>query len=984
MAGEKHLVFGPFRLDPDNECLWQGEEELQLPPKAFAVLHYLMEHHGRLVTKDELFRAVWSDVAVGDAALTFSVGEIRRALGDNSKAPQFIETVHRRGYRFIGKISGQRSAVSRQQLETRNLQLATHLVGREAELAQLQRWLGKALEGERQVVFVTGEPGIGKTRLVDAFVAQVAASGTVWIGRGQCIEQYGAGEAYLPVLEALGRLCRESGGERLIDLLGQHAPTWLVQMPSLLSAAELEGLQRKVLGATRERMLREMAEALEALTAEKPLVLWLEDLHWSDYSTLELLSFWARRQERARLLVIGTYRPVEVIMSSHPLKGVKQELQLHGQCEELPLGYLTEAAVGEYLAVRFPESQLPARLVGLIHQRTDGNPLFLVNVADYLVAQGSIVQCDGRWELKAGLEAVEVGVPENLQQMIERQIDRLSSEERRVLEVASVAGVESSAAAVAAGVEAEVGEVEKQCAGLARREQFLRSHGTDEWPDGTVAARYGFMHALYQEVLYERMTVRRRIELHRRIGEREEAAYGGRAGEIAAELAVHFGRGRDYQRAVQYLRQAGENATRRSAYVEAISLLTKGLELLKTLPDTPERTQQELVLQTALGPPLVVTKGQAAPEVRTAYTRAWELCQQVGETPQLFPVLFGLWVFYAMRAESKTAQELGERLMRLAQSAQDPELLLEAHRALGATLYLLGEFAPARGHLERSIALYDPQQHHAHAFLYGFDPGLSCLCYESWTLWLLGYPDQALKRSHESLRLAQELSHPWSLAVALGSAFCLHQFRREVQAVQERAEAMITLCSEEGFPTWLAAGTLWRGWVLAEQGQAEEGIAQMRQGIAAIRATGAELARPYNLALLAEAYGKVGQAEEGLTLLAEALDLVHKTGERNYEAELYRLKGELTLAQSRVQRLGSRVQKEAEECFRQAIDIARRQSAKSWELRAVISLSRLWQKQGKKAEARQMLAEIYGWFTEGFDTADLKEAKALLEKLGDR
>jgi len=368
--------------------------------------------------------------------------------------------------------------------------------------------------------------------------------------------------------------------------------------------------------------------------------------------------------------------------------------------------------------------------------------------------------------------------------------------------------------------------------------------------------------------------------------------------------------------------------------------------------------------------------------VEKVYMRARELCEQVGETPELFPVLWGLCPFYLVQAEHKRARELGEQLLRLAQSRQDPALLLEAHYVMGLTLYLLGELAPARTHLEQGSALYDSQQHHSLAFSYGsLDPGVACFCHTAAVLWHLGYPEQALKRSHEALTLAQEVSHPFSLAQSYSYAARLHQFRREGQTVQERAEAVIALTTEQGFPYWLAWGTMLRGWALAQQGQGEEGISQIRQGLAAWRATGAEMYRPYVLALLAEMHGKVGQAEEGLSVVVEALAFVERTEERFYEAELHRLKGELTL-QCNVQSPESKA-KEAEECFQKSIDIGRRQSAKSWELRAATSLARLWQQQGKKAEAGQMLAEIYGWFTEGFDTADLKDAKTLLDKLGD-
>jgi len=508
---------------------------------------------------------------------------------------------------------------------------------------------------------------------------------------------------------------------------------------------------------------------------------------------------------------------------------------------------------------------------------------------------------------------------------------------------------------------------------------------------------------LIQDAAYQSLLKSTRQHYHRQIAQVLEEQFPETRETQPELLAHHYTEAGLIAHAIPYWQRAGQRAVERSANVEAVADLTKGLELLTALPDTPERAQQELTLQIALGSVLVATKGYGAPEVEQAYTRARELCQQVGETPQLFPVLRGLYVVYGSRGELQLAHELGEQLLTLAQRQQDLALLLVAHFSLGFTLGDLGEFAPAREHLQQGLALYDPQQHRSLAFLYEQDFGVSCLGFMALTLWHLGYPDQALQRSHEALTLAQKLTHPFSLAAALGMAVIVHQCRREGQAVQQRAEALITLASEQGFALWVAWGSMLRGWALAAQGQGEEGIAQMRQGLTAFRATGAETPRSHFLALLAEASGKEGQIEEGLTLLAEALAVVHKTGERFSEAELYRLKGTLTLQskaslgqvsdKSRASQDKSEItspqhptpstqaEAEAEACFHKAIEIARRQQAKSLELRAVMSLSRLWQQQGKIEEARQMLAEIYGWFTEGFDTKDLQEAKALLAEL---
>src|SRR5262245_46771427 len=380
MEPGSHILFAPFRLDLRNQCLWRDGRVITLTPKAYAVLMCLVERHSQLVTKEELLNAVWPETYVTDAALKVCIGELRKALGDDARQPRFIETAHRRGYRFIGPITKARDE-ERQSAPPITTSATTSgrfsvplrlrispprdLVGREANLAQLSGWLERAMEGERQVVFITGEAGIGKTTLVESFLLSAARDPQVWIAHGQCLEQYGVGEAYLPVLEAVSRLCQEPGRERLIELLRRRAPTWLRQMPWLVSAADQEAFERESAGATRERMLREMAETIEALTVKTPLVMALEDLHWSDYSTLDLISYLARRREPARLLLIGAYRQADVISSGHPLKGVQQELKMSRRCAELALEFLSEAAVGEYLAARFPDGRLPAKLARL-------------------------------------------------------------------------------------------------------------------------------------------------------------------------------------------------------------------------------------------------------------------------------------------------------------------------------------------------------------------------------------------------------------------------------------------------------------------------------------------------------------------------------------------------------------------------------------------------------------------------------------------
>lgn len=613
--GNKQITFGPFRLDEPNECLWRGSQAIQLRPKAYAVLRYLVAHTSTLVTKQQLLDNVWPDTFVSDAVLKDCIRQLREVLGDEAKSPRFIETAHRRGYRFIAQIIDEIDQTSAPLRESTSvfprftalpppatLPLArVNMLDREPALTQMQGWLERALAADSQVVFVTGEAGIGKTTVVEAFLEQVAAPHNVWVARGQCLEQYGSGEAYLPVLDAFSRLGREHHrSQQLIEILRHHAPTWLVQMPGLTSGAEREMLQEQVLGVTRERMLREMAEAIEALTAERPLVLVLEDIHWSDYSTLDLVSFLARRRHAARLLLIGTYRPLEVIVTEHPLRVVKQELQLHKLCHELPLEYLTPEAVAEFLLLKFPAHRFPAGLRAMIHQRTEGNPLFMINVLEYLVDEKIIAEQDGRWELQVALDEVELGVPENIRNMIEKHIERLTPEEQRVLEGASVVGMDCSAVAMSAGLAEDVVRIEEICDGLARRHHFLLPAYLAELPDGTITPRYRFIHALYLDVLYKRVAPTRRAQIHGRIGERGERVYGDRVGEIAAELAVHFEESRDYVRAVKYLQLAAENAARRSADHEAVTLARRGSSCSAHCPTFLSAPHKKLICAVGL------------------------------------------------------------------------------------------------------------------------------------------------------------------------------------------------------------------------------------------------------------------------------------------------------------------------------------------------------------------------------------------------
>ncbi|MBM4254307.1 MAG: hypothetical protein FJ147_00240 [Deltaproteobacteria bacterium] len=583
--------------------------------------------------------------------------------------------------------------------------LASSLVGRNAELTQLHSWLGAAKTGRRQIVFVTGEAGIGKTTVVETFLERLTGHADVAISRGHCLAQFGEGEPYMPVLEALTQLCRAPDHEHIVDTLSRNAPTWLAQMPSVVTNETLEALRPRVLSSTKERMLRELAEALEALTEQQTLVFHFADLHWSDSATLDLLSYVARRPQPARLLIIATYRLSDVEQHNHPLKSLKYDLQVHHYCEELVIKPLSLAAVADYITTRLPIAA-PAVQSGLqqfaqmIHQRTEGNPLFMVSLVDYIVSREVNDGRGGDWSFQQTVQYLDI--PGGLHAFIEHQIDQVSDSAQRILQTASIIGREFSAAAVAAGASEDIDAVEASCEGLVRQSLFLQRKGTEEWPNGMVTSRYRFFHVLHQQVLAERLTARQRIIQHQRIGEQLEAAYGSRAREIATELAIRFEQGRDYPRALHHRWQAGRNATRRHAHQEAILHFTKALSLLTHLPDCQERKQQELSLRLILGGSLVTAKGHAAPEVEAVYAEARTLCQEIGVTPPLFPALAGLYRHYVVRGQFAIARELANQLLQLAQHAHDQTLLMGAHGMLGYVLFLLGDLVTAQEHLTRA------------------------------------------------------------------------------------------------------------------------------------------------------------------------------------------------------------------------------------------------------------------------------------------
>ncbi len=828
----------------------------------------------------------------------------------------------------------------------------TPLVGREREQALLiERW-NQTRDGNGHVICISGEAGIGKSRLVQALKDQTSLDvHSLLECQGSPYYQH---TAFWPLIELLPHLFEwqpdESRDVKVgkMEHLLEQVPLPLEETLPLLAA--LVGLSLPDDSApprvlTPEQQRQKTFVVLLNLVLERtslhPILFVVEDLHWIDPSTLEFLELLVDQSQTAALLTVVTSRPIEPpswLMRAH--------------VRHVTLDRLIPERVEEMIGLMAGEDELTTETRQQIVSSSDGVPLFVEEVT--------------RMILEAGGQPA-LTIPSTLQDLLMSRLDRLMTA-KRVAQQAAVIGREFSYDLLQVLSQVDEETLQQELRRLVASE-LIYQHGLPP------QSRYVFKHALIKDAAYESLLRSTKQGYHRQIAEILVEQFPDTVKDQPELLAHHCTEAGLHEQAVDSWYQAGQRAAERSAYVEAIAHLTKGLDVLQLLPDDSERLHLELTLQTTLGPALMAINGYAATEVQQVYHRARKLCQQIGDTPRLFQVLLGLRYFYQVGGALETACELGEQCLSIATDARDAVLSAQSHTLLGHTQCCLGEFAAAHEHLTQSILNYDAQQHARHARLAGLDPGVFGLSVNGWVFWFLGYPNQALDSSHAAITLASELSHPQSLEQALRSIAQVHHLRRELEATHNRAEASISLSIERGFQMPIQMATVLRGWVLAMQGQCAEGISQIQQGMTGYRSTGGKTFSTFYLAMLAEAYLRAGRHEEGISASTEALELVDKMGERWWEAEIQRLKGELLLDSS------DDTSAEAEICFHQALSVARSQQAKSWELRAATSLARLWQSQNRRQDAYDLLVPIYGWFTEGFDTADLQDAEALLAEL---
>ena len=859
-------------------------------------------------------------------------------------------------------------------LRTR-LQVAAHrglarFVGRQIELDQLHQALEQAKADHGQIVEVVGEAGVGKSRLFHEF-KECSRHGCLVLETFSV--SHGKAFAYFPLIELLKnyfqitalddeRRCREKvmGKTLTLERSFEALVPYLLYLLGIgerhSALAEMDPQIR------RDRIFDAITQLLARESRDQPIELLFEDLQWLDRETETFLAYLIDRVTSAPILILVNYRPE-----------YQPAWTRADHCSQLRLEPLGPAEAQGLLAALLGNDPSLVPLKQLILEKTEGNPFFIEEVVQTLVEEKSVLGEPGRFRIEQ--TPTTLHIPTTVQGVLAARIDRLPVAQKELLQTLAVIGKEfafSLIQRICDGGGAWMDEHLRDL--LARLESAEFIYQRPAFPE----VEYSFKHALTQEVAGSSLLTERRNALHERTAQAIEELFPSRIADYCSELAHHYRLSGNVPKAVEYLHRTGQQALQHSANIEAMRHLGAALELLQHLPDTPARAHQELTLLLALGPALMAVRGYAAPEVATTYTRVLALCaQQVGDDSVLFPALFGLGTYYSLRAQYATACELAERLLNIAHAAQDPDLLVDAHAALGATLFFQGNLRDAHEHQERARVLYIPDRHRTHAITYGMDPGY-VLTFSAWSLWYLGFPDQASTRSRDTLTLDKKIPHPISLAFTLSATSILGQFQHDVQLAEECADAAIKLSLERGFPFYWAWGTIVQGWARAEQGNIDEGVAQITDGIATYQAAGAELGCSYFLALLAAAQGRAGNLQAGLDAVTEALAMVSRTGEHFYEAELYRLKGTLILQSSGDARLDSSMQQEAQGCFQKAISVARQQGAKSLELRATVSLAQLWAVRDKEA-ARQMLADIYSFFTEGFDSVDLLQAKMLLD-----
>ena len=980
------VVCDRFTLDVAGHRLWRGETLVRLRPKAWSVLCHLVERAGELVTRESLHQAIWNGAAVSDDTLTQAVADLRRALGDSARAPRLIETVHRLGFRLLVQpraadaaeptsppAAGAPATAGADLPDAAPISGAASsepaaFVGREDELRRLEAMFDRARQGRRQLVLICGETGIGKTSVVEQFLAGLPAQGEASVLRGHCVQQYGQREPYMPVLEAIERQARAPQGRTLVRLMQRITPRVYALLTTLHAEGDGATASTAAPPPSYDRVLRELAALLEAVAARSCLVLVLEDLHWSDEATMDLVSVLAQRPDPARILIIGTYRPAEAALQAHPIRDLRHWLRAHRRHAHLDLGYLSVDDVEAYLHRRFAWSD--PRLARSIHHRTDGNPLFVVLVVDQLVRQGGLRRVRGRWVASV---PNDLTVPDDVRDVIADQLRNVDPGDRPLLEAASVAGVRFDPKVVAGALARDHEAVEAACDRLARAHLFLQLP-----VDGEDAADplYEFTHALQQQVIYEQIPELRRRRLHRAIASELEARRGDHAADRAPELSMHYERAGLLSRAVEHLARCVGRAQQRGAHRQAAAYVDQALRLLHRLPAGAERERRELALRLSLGISLNVTHGYTSPAVVENNDRARALCERAGDDRQLFEVVSAIWYLQLGQRDVTAARDNVDVLARIADRLGDRELRRRAEATRGRTEFWHGRFPAAVALLGRFLDEVRADEAAHVTPRYGVAPLVAARFQRGLALWFVGYPDQA--RAHARAGLAAHDLHgaPFDSASSYCQAALLATVIRDLPATKANAERCLAICRDHdvGFFRSMAAFL-----VAAAAGRPDQRrLRAMSDALAEHRTLIGSFLSDVMLSSIAALCGRLRRWDEGLRHVEDGIALTRTSLERIYEAELWRLRGELLIGRARDRATARTPRTAAQESFARSLEIADDQGARSLALRTRMSLAR----HTPTPEAVDELQRLYESFTEGFETPDLLEAKAMLARIG--
>lgn len=872
--------FGPFRMDVARRRLIRGDAVVPLTARTFDTLLALVERHGEMIEKETLMSAVWADTAVEESNLTQQISLLRKALGEQPNEHEYIATVPRRGYRFVApvRIVGAGTSASAR---------ARPLVGREHERQSLRGTFAEASAGRGRMVCLAGEPGIGKTSIAEAFLAEVAAGPEpAWIARGRCSERLAGGDAYLPLLEALDSLLGAPDGDGVADRMRSVAPAWLEQLRP--SPAE------RGAPPSQERLKREVTGFFAALASAKPGVLFIDDLQWADESTADALAYLAGRLDGIGLLILCTYRPAELASRAHPFQAVKLDLQARGICRDVAVGFLSRDDVADYLRIDLHPHRVPEGFPEIVHSRTEGNPLFLTDLVRDMRSRGILTVDDGAWMLTRPVPDVEADWPQSVRSMVERVIARVGDDELKVLAAGSVQGVEFDSVVVSRALGVDTAAVEERLERAERNHGLVRRVGESRFPSGVATMKSAFVHVLYQNALYGTLGMSRRAMLSGAVADALRELHGDQGARAAQQLAVLYAAADRAADAVKEFHAAALHALSISAAKEAVTLTRRALDVLTRVPRGAERDRQELALLITLGVPLAATTGYANPEVEQTYTRALALANALGDGPAQFAALWGLWVLYHVHGELRRAREIADQLLAAGNYSGDARVLQVAHTVSGYTIGHMGELQLALDHLRKAAEYFKPEHSAFFGSINALDPAVAAPAQEARVLWLLGDSDAALSKADDALRLARRIGNPNAIGFALVYAAYVHQMRHEPAAVLERTGQALALASEHGLADVIGWATVWRAWALAHTGgDVDAALGSMRAALAAQRSFGSEIARPHQLALVADVLILAGRRTEAIETIDEALEHAERTGDRYYDPELRRMRSQL-------------------------------------------------------------------------------------------